>query len=116
MKYKGYVGEVKYDDRDKILHGRVVNITRDMISFEGSTVKEIEKDFRAAIDDYLEFKSERGEAPEEPFSGKFILRIPSGSINPRRVAHSTVAFPTRFAMVASSRYFSSIFSLIRSPS
>lgn len=75
MKYKGYIGEVKYDDRDKILHGRVVNITRDIVTFEGSTVKEIEKDFRAAIDDYIEFKSERGEPPEEPFSGKFIVRL-----------------------------------------
>ena len=78
MKYKGYIGEVKYDDRDKILHGRVINIARDIITFEGSTVDEIERDFREAIDDYIEFKTERGETSEEPISsGKFSLRIPA---------------------------------------
>lgn len=75
MKYKGYIGEVKYDDRDKILHGRVINLIKDIITFEGSTVAEIEKDFKHAIDDYLEFKKERGEIPEQPFSGKFIVRL-----------------------------------------
>ncbi len=73
MKYKGYIGEVKYDDRDKILHGRVVNISRDIISSEGNTVEEIEKDFREAIDDYFEFLKKRDEEPEKPFLENSLL-------------------------------------------
>ena len=28
------------------------------------------------MDDYLEFCAQRGEAPEKPFSGKFVMRLP----------------------------------------
>ncbi len=71
MKYKGYIGEVKYSDHDRIFHGRVVYISRDIISFEGKTVDELEKDFKKAIDFYLKM----GGRPEGPFSGKFSVRI-----------------------------------------
>lgn len=30
-----------------------------------------------SIEDYLEFCRERNEKPDKPFSGKFVLRIPS---------------------------------------
>ena len=35
----------------------------------------LEDDFRGAVDDYIAFKKEKGELPEEPFSGKFSVRI-----------------------------------------
>jgi predicted HicB family RNase H-like nuclease len=77
MKHKGYIGEVRYDDKDKIFWGKVVNISKDGISFEGRTPEELESDFRGAVDDYITFKKENGEQPEEPFSGKFSVRIPN---------------------------------------
>ncbi len=77
MKYKNYIAEVKYDDRDKIFWGKIINIVKDSIVFEGSSVKEIEKNFRDAVDNYLSICKERGEEPEQPFSGKFIIRIPA---------------------------------------
>jgi len=76
MKYKGYTGRVEYDDEAKIFHGEVID-TKDVITFQGTTVNEIETSFRDSIDDYLEFCRARGEKPEKPFSGKFVLRIPS---------------------------------------
>lgn len=76
MKYKGYTGNVEFDDEAKIFHGDVVD-TRDVITFQGKTVNELEKAFRDSIDDYLEFCAERGEQPDKPFSGKFVIRIPS---------------------------------------
>jgi hypothetical protein len=36
----------------------------------------VKKAFRESIDDYLEFCEERGEAPDRPFSGQFVTRIP----------------------------------------
>jgi predicted HicB family RNase H-like nuclease len=54
MKYKGYIGQVAYDDKAKIFHGEVIGL-KDMITFQGTTVKEIEKAFRNSVDDYLEW-------------------------------------------------------------
>jgi predicted HicB family RNase H-like nuclease len=76
MEYKGYIGKVEVDDEAGILHGEVINI-RDVITFEGSSVDEIHKAFRESVDDYLEFCAQRGETPEKPFSGKFVVRLPT---------------------------------------
>ena len=75
MKYKGYTGHVEYDDEAKIFHGEVLGI-KDVVTFQGTTVDEIEQAFKDSVDDYLAFCKERGEEPDRPFSGKFNLRIP----------------------------------------
>jgi predicted HicB family RNase H-like nuclease len=72
--YKSYIGHVEFDDETDIFHGEIIN-TRDVITFQGSTVAEIKKAFKESIDDYLDFCKERNEEPEKPFSGKFNLRI-----------------------------------------
>jgi predicted HicB family RNase H-like nuclease len=74
MEYKGYMGMVEYDDDAKLFHGDVIN-TRDVITFEGTTVDEIERAFRDSIDDYLTWCKEEGSLPEKPYSGKFNLRL-----------------------------------------
>ncbi|HVM72574.1 MAG TPA: type II toxin-antitoxin system HicB family antitoxin [Anaerolineales bacterium] len=76
MEYKGYIGKVEVDDEAGILHGEVINI-RDVITFEGTSVAELQKAFRESVDDYLEFCAQRGESPEKPFSGKFVVRLPA---------------------------------------
>jgi len=75
MKYKGYTGHVEYDDEAKIFHGEVLGI-KDVVTFQGTTVDEIEQAFKDSVDDYLAFCKERREEPDRPFSGKFNLRIP----------------------------------------
>lgn len=74
MKYKGYVGQVSYDDEAKIFHGEVIGL-KDIITFQGTTVKEIETSFKDSIDDYLKWCKKRGEKPEKTFSGKLNLRM-----------------------------------------
>jgi len=74
MEYKGYLGIVEYDSDAKIFHGDIIN-TRDVITFQGSTVHEIETAFRESIDDYLSWCKEEGVEPEKPYSGKFNLRL-----------------------------------------
>lgn len=76
LKYKGYTGNVEYDDKAKIFHGEILD-TKDVITFQGESVSQIEKAFRESIDGYLDFCKARGEEPDKPFSGKFILSIPS---------------------------------------
>ncbi len=75
IEYKGYCGKVEFDDEAGIFHGEVIN-TRDVITFQGESVPELQQAFRDSIDDYLEFCQERGESPEKPFSGQFVTRIP----------------------------------------
>ena len=74
MEYKGYMGHVEFDDEAGIFHGEVIN-TRDVVTFQGRSVKELKKAFRGSVDDYLAFCAERGEAPDKPFSGQFVARI-----------------------------------------
>jgi predicted HicB family RNase H-like nuclease len=76
LNYKGYTGRVEYDDEAKIFHGEIID-TKDVITFQGTSVDEIEKAFRESIDDYLAFCQERGDKPDKPFSGKFVLRVPT---------------------------------------
>ena len=76
MEYKGYVAKIEIDEEAGILHGEVINI-RDVITFEGRTVEELQGAFRDSVEDYLEFCTQRGENPEKPFSGRFVLRLPA---------------------------------------
>jgi predicted HicB family RNase H-like nuclease len=75
LKYKGYTGQVEYDDEVGIFHGEVLDL-KDVITFQGKSVEEIEQAFRESIDDYLEFCEQRGEEPDKPFSGRLMLRLP----------------------------------------
>ena len=74
MEYKGYMGAVEYDAQAKIFHGDIIN-TRDVITFQGTTVKEIERAFKDSIDDYISWCTEEGVEPEKPYSGKFNVRL-----------------------------------------
>ena len=75
MEYKGYIAKVELDEDEGILFGDVINI-RDVITFEGASVEEVQRAFHESVEDYLAFCAERGESPEKPFSGKFVVRLP----------------------------------------
>jgi predicted HicB family RNase H-like nuclease len=75
MEYKGYVGRVEFDNEAGIFHGEVLD-TRDVITFQGQSVAELNIAFQESIDDYLAFCKQRGEEPNKPFSGQFVTRIP----------------------------------------
>ncbi|MCF8146246.1 MAG: type II toxin-antitoxin system HicB family antitoxin [Deltaproteobacteria bacterium] len=74
MEYKGYFGKVEFDDEANIFYGEVINL-RDVVTFQGETVSQLRKAFRDSIDDYLDFCVSRGEEPEKPYSGKFVVRV-----------------------------------------
>jgi len=74
MKYKGYVGQVIYDDEAKIFHGDVIGL-KDVITFQGKSVQELEQAFKDSIEDYLEFCHLRGEKPDKVFSGNIRVRM-----------------------------------------
>lgn len=73
IEYKGYTGRVELDNEAGIFHGEVINL-RDVVTFQGESVEELREAFKDSVDDYLEFCAERGQEPERPFSGKFLIR------------------------------------------
>lgn len=74
MEYKGYKALVELDDESGLLHGEVLNL-RDVVTFEAESVAELREAFQDSVDDYIEFCRERGEEPEKPFSGRFVVRV-----------------------------------------
>jgi predicted HicB family RNase H-like nuclease len=74
MQYKGYTASVVFDDEAGIFSGQVLNL-RDVITFQATSVADLREEFKNSVDDYLEFCAERGESPEKPYSGKFVVRV-----------------------------------------
>ena len=72
--YRDYVGSVEFSEEDQVFHGKVIGI-KDLISFEGDSVKTLTEDFHNAVDEYIDFCKKSGKQPEKPFKGSFNVRI-----------------------------------------
>lgn len=61
-------------------HKRVIFLTKlikkTLITYEGKTLTELKKDFKNAIDDYIEHCKENGLEFHKSYSGSFNIRIP----------------------------------------
>lgn len=75
MTYKGQTARIEFDDRDNLLVGRLVGIT-DIVSFHAESVADLRAAFEEAVNDYLETCAKIGKAPQQPASGKLMLRVP----------------------------------------
>lgn len=87
MTHNGYQAAIEYDEEAELFHGEVAGL-RDVITFQGKSVAELKKAFRDSVEDYLAFCRARGEEPEKPFSGQFVVRT-----NPQ--AHRKAALAAR---------------------
>ncbi len=76
MEYKGYTGHIEFDAEAGLFHGEVLD-TRDVITFQGTSVDDLQKAFRDSVDDYLDFCKKRDEKPDKPFSGRLMVRLSS---------------------------------------
>ena len=74
MQYRGYLGSVEFSESDGVLFGKVQGI-RSLISYEGTTVKELVDDFHGAVDDYLALCEEEDVEPEVAYKGSFNVRF-----------------------------------------
>lgn len=75
MKYKGYWAEVKYSDEDECFWGKIEGLKNTAILFEGETVKQLKKEFKDAIDFYLENCKANNEMPEKQCKGSLNVRL-----------------------------------------
>jgi len=53
IEYKGYIGSIEYSSEDKCFFGKLEMID-DLVTFEATTALELEENFHAIVDEYLE--------------------------------------------------------------
>jgi predicted HicB family RNase H-like nuclease len=76
LKYKGFIGSIEVED-DLSLYGKVLGLgSKALVTYEGMTVPELEADFHAAVDDYIEYCKEHNLPLRKSYSGTFNVRIP----------------------------------------
>ncbi|BCZ26381.1 hypothetical protein EUBC25_04680 [Claveliimonas bilis] len=74
IEYKGYYARIEYSVEDRVLFGKIEGI-RDLVNFESESAKDIEEEFRNAVDDYLDFCKSVGKNPDKSYKGTFNVRI-----------------------------------------
>jgi predicted HicB family RNase H-like nuclease len=74
LEYKGYIGTVEFSAEDKIFFGKIQGIN-DLVTFEGTSVDELEKSFQESVLDYLETCVALNKAPEKLYKGSFNVRV-----------------------------------------
>ena len=75
MTYKGYAARIEYSDEDGCFIGHIAGI-RDIVGFHAESVKELRAAFEEAVNDYLATCEKSGRAPQKPYSGRLMLRVP----------------------------------------
>lgn len=72
--YKNYYGTIETDEKNLILHGKILFIN-DLVTYEADSMPQLKIEFETAVDDYLETCKEIGKQPDKAFSGSFNIRI-----------------------------------------
>lgn len=75
MTHKGYSAVIQYSDEDNCFAGHIAGI-QDIVGFHGESVRELRSAFLEAVDDYLNTCARIGKRPQQPASGKLLLRVP----------------------------------------
>jgi len=74
LSHKGYTGSIEISIEDGCLHGQILFID-DLITYEGKTIPELNKEFSSSVDRYLEYCDKTGKSANKPYSGTFNVRI-----------------------------------------
>jgi len=74
LKYKDYAGSADLDMDRGVLRGKILFIG-DLVTYEAPTVQQLQQEFEAAVDDYVDTCKQIGKAPQKSFTGVFNVRI-----------------------------------------
>jgi predicted HicB family RNase H-like nuclease len=75
MRHRGYTAKITFDEASGRLLGDVIDVATP-IRFEGDSVEGLRAAFARAVDDHVADCARRNVAPQKPFSGKLLLRLP----------------------------------------
>lgn len=53
MKYKSFIGSVNFSADDRVFYGKVEGIN-DLVTFEGTTIDELEEAFKYMIEEHIQ--------------------------------------------------------------
>lgn len=76
LEHRGYIGSVEFNADDKVFFGKILGI-KDLVTFEGESVSELEQSFQDMIEDYLQTCKKLKKEPEKTYKGSFNIRISS---------------------------------------
>lgn len=75
LKYKDYEGTAELDMARFVCRGKILFID-DLVTYEASSPAELQKEFEAAVDDYVDTCALLGREPKKALKGQFNVRIP----------------------------------------
>lgn len=75
LKYRDYEGTAEIDMDRQVCRGKMLFIN-DLVTYEADSPKQLQYEFEAAVDDYIETCEEFGRTPQKPLKGQFNVRIP----------------------------------------
>ena len=74
LEYKDFHGTVHFSNEDAVFFGKIAGIN-DLITFEGASVKELQKSFKEAVEDYISICEEEKIPVLKSMKGSFNVRI-----------------------------------------
>lgn len=74
LKYKGYEGTAELCMSRGVCRGKLLFI-KDLVTYESDTPAQLQPEFEAAVDDYLDTCAALNREPAKPFRGLFNVRI-----------------------------------------
>lgn len=74
IKYKEYLGSVRYSDDDKVFYGRIEGVD-DLVTFEARSVDELVSAFEEAVEDYITLCEQVKRPARKSYKGSFNVRI-----------------------------------------
>jgi predicted HicB family RNase H-like nuclease len=74
LKYKGFIGSVHFAAEDRVFYGKVEGVN-DLITFEGSTVDDLEKGFKYMVDEHIKDCEKNNTPVEKSYKGNLNIRL-----------------------------------------
>lgn len=74
MTYKGFIGTVDFSAEDHLFYGKIIGVD-DLVTFEGTTVDELESSFKYMVDKHIEDCETEGKPAEKSYKGIFNIRV-----------------------------------------
>ena len=74
IEYNDYIGSIEYSSEDRCFFGKIEMID-DLVTFEATTVDELEVNFKMVVDEYILTCKELNREPQKAFKGVFNVRV-----------------------------------------
>jgi len=74
IKYKDFIGSVNFSTDDRVFFGKIEGIN-DLVTFEGTTVDELENAFKSMVEEHINDCKQEGKSAEKSYKGSFNVRI-----------------------------------------